>query len=585
MAIKNEIIFDATDKTGRAFASIKNAIGDIAESGQKAQGSMGRFLQLSPQMIAFGAATAGVGAVMRGVYQNSDDLKGAASKLGAAWDSLMSSMAKSEVVTKVADGMKSLAENMTLLADKPKEVATFATDSVLELSKGIEKLQDQIATKSNYGSMAFWLPSVSDLNTQLDALSDEVVKKSIETNKLISDLRKKGLDPTEFVQLNDSAWASIIFRSEKAFAEIKKQESDVKKHKEDVLKAYDKVFAESLDDQSKLTLKYTESAIDAASILEFDKKPATKKRVNEILLRLDQEYLDASAALVAKNPEGPASPDASQLDKNKSKLDFLGGDSRAAKAQEQLAGLTESLRTEEQVIADSYLRRQFMVEDAFQNDLISADRYHELDTELWAQNEARKLVIMEERINSEAALKLAAHQNDMSLAANFFGGLSALLSTQGKAAFEASKIAAYAEALTTGYLAVTKAYASQIIVADPTSIVRAYAAGTAAALFTGAQVAKISATHYGGGGSVSSGGGGGSVGGGGGGTPTTSPTTGSQQSQQSQKTPLVINITVQGSVVTEKEMSGIVIENLREYLGADNVLFDNSTAQARAVAT
>lgn len=513
MAIKNEIVFDATDRTGRAFASIKNAIGDIAESGQKAQGSMGRFLQLSPQMIALGAATAGVGAVMRGVYQNSDDLKGAASKLGVAWDSLMSSMAKSEIVTKVAEGMKSLADNMTLLADKPKEVATFANDSVLELSKGITKLQDQIATKSNYGDMAFWLPSVAELHTQLDALTAEVVKKSTETNKLIADLRKRGLDPTEFVQLNDAAWNSIIFQSEKAFEKIKKQENDAKKHKEDVLKAYEKVFTESLDEQSKLSLKYTEAAIDAAAILEFDKKPATKKRVNEILLRLDQEYLDASAGLVANNP--PA-PDASQLDKNKSKLDFLGGDTRAAKAEEQLSKLTESLRTEEQVIADSYAQRQFIIESAFQEGSIpTLQEYNDLSTELWAENEANKTRIVAEGIEARHSLEIASQQTQLSATSSILGSLSSLTEGHSKKAFQISKAFARAQTIVNTYAAATRHAAETPY---PLSIA-VVAADIAMGL---ANLNRINETSYTGGGSISN-----STGGAVGGSPNLGPPSGS----------------------------------------------------------
>lgn len=581
MAIKNEIVFDATDRTGRAFASIKNAIADIAESGQKAQGSMGRFLQLSPRVIALGTATAGAAAVMRGIYQNSEELKGAASKLGVAWDSLMSSMAKSEAVTKVADGMKTLAENMTLLADKPKEVATFANDSVLTLSKGIEKLQDQIATKSNYGDMAFWLPSVSELHTQLDALTAEVVKKSIEANELISDLRKRGLDPTEFVQLNDAAWASIIFRSEKAFAEMKKQENDAKKHKEDVLKAYEKVFAESLDEQSKLSIKYAADSIDAVSILEFDKKPATKKRVNEILLRLDQEYLDASAKLVANSP--PA-PDASQIDKNKSKLDFLGGDTRAAKAQEQLAGLIESLRTEEQVIADSYAQRQFIIESAFQEGAIpSLQEYNDLSTQLWAENEANKTRISEEGIKARHDLAIASNDAMFDLAADGLGALSSLFAQGGKKAFEISKALAIGQTIISTYAAAQKAYESQLSIPDPSAPARAAVAAGIAIVSGLARVAAISNTSYGS--RSASATGGGSSGSGGGGSPSGSPSSpASSQSQPQQQTPIVIQVNVNGSILTDTEFNEVLRENLAEFFNKDGVLIQQNSAQARAIA-
>lgn len=580
MAIKNEIEFDAKDRTGRAFALIKMGISDIAESGKKAQGSMGAFLKLTPQMIALGSATAVVGAVMRGVYKNSDELKGSASKLGVAWDSLMSSMAKSEVVTDAAAAMDTLSEKITLLADKPRAAATMATDSVIELSKGIGKLKDNIATKSNYGSMAFWLPSVSELHVRLNALTAEVVKKSIETNNFISQLRKEGLDPTEFVQLNDAAWNSIIFQSEKAFAEIKKQENDAKKHKEDVLKAYDKVFLDSLDQQSKLSIEYAQSAIDAVSILEFDKKPATKKRVNEILLRLDQDYLDASAALVAKNPEGPSSPDSAQLDKNKSSLDFLGGDTRTAKAQEQLANLIESLRTEEQVISDSYAERQFIIESAFQEGAIpTLQEFNDLSTQLWAENEANKTAILEDGIKARHDLSIASNDAMFNLASDGLGALASLFAQGGKRAFEISKALAIGQTIISTYAAAQKAYESQLTIPDPSAPARAAVAAGIAVVSGLARVAAISKTSYG---SKSSGAaGGGSSGSSGGGTSSpTAPTTAGVQPQQQQQTPVVFHISFNGAVLGT-DVKQIVVDAMTDFVDKDGVFMKENSAQMR----
>jgi hypothetical protein len=97
-----------------------------------------------------------------------------------------------------------------------------------------------------------------------------------------------------------------------------------------------------------------------------------------------------------------------------------------------------------------------------------------------------------------------------------------------KKAFALNKAASLAQAIVATYSAATKAYASQLVIGDPSSIVRAQIAAGIAVAGGLANVAKIAKTQFNGGGSggggSASGSGGGSLGGGGGSGSMTSVT-------------------------------------------------------------
>jgi hypothetical protein len=96
-----------------------------------------------------------------------------------------------------------------------------------------------------------------------------------------------------------------------------------------------------------------------------------------------------------------------------------------------------------------------------------------------------------------------------------------------KKAFALNKAASLAQAIVATYSAATKAYASQLVIGDPSSIVRAQIAAGIAVAGGLANVAKIAKTQFNGGGSGggggASGGGGGSLGGGGGSMTSVTP--------------------------------------------------------------
>ena len=121
----------------------------------------------------------------------------------------------------------------------------------------------------------------------------------------------------------------------------------------------------------------------------------------------------------------------------KTKQAMIGGDTGgvspvAAKQSGLLAksidALQQSLLTEEQRIAESYDRRSFMVEEAFQNQIISEQYKNELIENLEKQHQD-KLVAMAVDAERKKRSVMAA---GLGAAANIFSGISALMSREGK---------------------------------------------------------------------------------------------------------------------------------------------------------
>jgi hypothetical protein len=128
------------------------------------------------------------------------------------------------------------------------------------------------------------------------------------------------------------------------------------------------------------------------------------------------------------------------------------------------------------------------------------------------------------RVQSITDFKIKAIQDSLELITTLTDVFNNGSEKSAKRAFAINKAASIAQTLITTYLSAQKAYASQIIPLDPSSIVRGQIAAGLAIAGGLANVAKIAKTQFNGGGSggggSASGGGGGSLGGGGGGSMT-----------------------------------------------------------------
>jgi len=130
-------------------------------------------------------------------------------------------------------------------------------------------------------------------------------------------------------------------------------------------------------------------------------------------------------------------------------------DKQSTAMSSSIDALSQSLMTEEQRIMESYERRSFMVEEAFQNQLVSEQYKNELLEGLEQQHQD-KLVAMaidaEQKKRSVMAAGLGA-------AANIFSGISALMNREGKKQNAAQKVMARASIVASTAQAIMNALA------------------------------------------------------------------------------------------------------------------------------
>ena len=180
------------------------------------------------------------------------------------------------------------------------------------------------------------------------------------------------------------------------------------------------------------------------------------------------------------------------------------------KQQRRLLTELQSLRNEAQAEEDAAEKERL--------DAIAAN----LKEEEKIRDEANKKRIEREKKTEEAiaALKTQAISSTFSILKNLTDASEKDTEKSAKKAFNRNKAISVAETLVNTYMAAQKAYASQIIPLDPSSIIRAQIAAGIAVASGLAKVAAIKSTQFSGGGGggsasaggVSGGGGGGSVG-------------------------------------------------------------------------
>jgi len=180
------------------------------------------------------------------------------------------------------------------------------------------------------------------------------------------------------------------------------------------------------------------------------------------------------------------------------------------KQQRRLLTELQSLRNEAQAEEDAAEKERL--------DAIAANRKKELEIELLALQKKKE---MNEKTEAAiAALKTQAISSTFSILKNLTAASEKDTEKSAKKAFNRNKAISVAETLVNTYMAAQKAYASQLIPVDPSSIIRAQIAAGIAVASGLAKVAAIKSTQFSGGGGggsasaggVSGGGGGGSVG-------------------------------------------------------------------------
>lgn len=303
-------------------------------------------------------------------------------------------------------------------------------------------------------------------------------------------------------------------------------------------RAWATITGGNLDDPS---LRYTDIGDQVARIRMEELKlkaeilasvEATKQAIIQegILATAKQKTLEAAAP---KDTATKATPKDIGIDKQQQKLN-------AALARE-IDSIAQALMTEEQRITESYDRRSFMVETAYQNDIVSWAKRNEL-IEALDKKHQQALNDSTEKSSSQRTQVMAQGLN---AAAGIMNSLTSLIGSSSKKQFDQGKKLARASAIVSTAAAVMSA-----LEVKPYPLGVALAIGAAAK--GAAQLATINRTSYGGGGGVSTGG-----------ISFPSPTVNQQpvttEPQDSGSQVINVNITVQGNVTSEKELADKVV--------------------------
>ncbi|MFP4560981.1 MAG: hypothetical protein ACLFQ3_06615 [Thiohalorhabdus sp.] len=190
-----------------------------------------------------------------------------------------------------------------------------------------------------------------------------------------------------------------------------------------------------------------------------------------------------------------------------------------ARIRRQLEGVEQSAMGPQERAREQLAERRMVVEDAYNQDLISLERRNELMERLQSRHQERMLDIDREQMSRQEVLWQQSMRGRLKVVGGVLEQMSALLESENRRQFEVGKAAAISEAVVNTYLSATKAY--QALVGIPVVGPGLATAAASAALASGwMQVQAIRSQKFGGGGGGGGGataGGGSTVGGGGGG--------------------------------------------------------------------
>jgi hypothetical protein len=188
----------------------------------------------------------------------------------------------------------------------------------------------------------------------------------------------------------------------------------------------------------------------------------------------------------------------------------------AEKQAKEMEKLREHIQARVETIRQGFMSEQELAEmryeqgledlqQAHELELLELDEYHAMRAELEERYNADTQARTKARIDAEMALERAANKAKLDMLSQGLGNMATLMNTENRKLFEIGKVAAISQALVDGYAAVTSSYRAGAAIGGP--IVGAAFAGTAA-VATGVQIARLSATSYGSKGAPSAGGGG-----------------------------------------------------------------------------
>jgi len=276
---------------------------------------------------------------------------------------------------------------------------------------------------------------------------------------------------------------------------VKKGQITDKYNKEDAAKSKAASDKRKADDKAEADALLKAQEELSAQILEWQEEDAAYEvALNEARLKQQEDYYKASEALVTDAKEKEMSALVAEYD---ALFELANGNAELEK---------ELAEKQKKDIAD--------IEEKYRKEKEDKDKEA-------AEKEKERLQKIED-------FKKKSVEDSFALISNLTDLFNNGSEKSAKRAFQINKANSLAQAIVATYQNATKAYGSQIIIGDPTSIPRAQIAGGLALAAGLANVAKIAKTQYqstsAGGGGGGGTGGGGSLGSGGGGAAMTSVT-------------------------------------------------------------
>jgi hypothetical protein len=477
-------------------------------NGVKSMGSafstLGKALMTNPIFLIAG--------VLALIAMNLDTVAKIIPGVGSAMDSL------SEAITGVSAEMnKALADSKKLTDEAQKQLdTTSASENILRLQGKTEKeiLQTKIAeTKA----------TIDGLKAQIS--SQEVINKAqFETAKRNKEILKGVL---QFLTAPLQMLLATVDQVGKALGQDFGLRDTFNNNVANLFFDPEQVKSEgeaALAEQRKRLLDLENNMAGYQIAIEGIDKTASDKRkaeaqkaadelakINEKAAEDEKKRLEKAAAdsLAAREAYAQANMDEQENETH-------------ALLQEQIKQLADFTGTEEErlLLVESFAIREQQIMEKYDQLAADADAKAKEDEEARAKA-ARDKKEAEDELAAEkekARLQKIADFKEKSIADSFalITDLTNLFNNgsekSAKRAFQINKATALAQAIVATYQNATKAYGSQLIIGDPTSIPRAQIAGGLALAAGLANVAKIAKTQYQ---STSAGGGGGGTGGGG----------------------------------------------------------------------
>jgi hypothetical protein len=479
---------------GISFKDITSGIGGMIS----ALGALGKAILMNPILL--------LATVIIGIAMNFEKLKSVIPGLNEAMTGVSDEMSAALETSKKMSAESQKQLDSTLASENSMKLQGMSEREILQLKiaqtqEAIKNLEAQIEAQKVINVAQF---ETAKKNKEILQGVIQFLTAPLQMLLYTVDEVGKALGQDFGLQNMVNDWAAnLLFDPEEVQNEglkvIEEQEKTLKALKESKagyqlsIKAMDKTAADkSKADREKEAEEFLKSQQEiSAQILAWQAEDAAAEvAANEARLKRQEDFYNAQQSLVTDAKEMEMDALVADYD---ARFELANGNAEIEKA------LAEQQKKDIADIEEKYRKEK-----------------EDKDKEAAEKEKAR--------VQSITDFKIKAIQDSLELITTLTDVFNNGSEKSARKAFAVNKAASIAQTLITTYLSAQKAYASQIIPLDPSSIVRGQIAAGLAIAGGLANVAKIAKTQFNGGGSGggggASGGGGGSLGGGGGGSMT-----------------------------------------------------------------